>query len=56
MIVYDAPTPTGNKRTRLTEEEAIWQSKAYATTYGYVYPNDHEALIDFIVIHWAWQE
>jgi len=56
MIVYDTPAPDGNQRTRITEDEAIRQMKELAAKKGYRYPNDTEALDDFIVIHWAWRE
>jgi len=54
MLIYHEPDEQGNDITiRVSEEEAIRQSKLYATKKGYVYKNDREALIDFIVIHWA---
>lgn len=46
--------PDHEEPTLITEAEAIAQSKAYASSKGHVYPNDHEALVDFIVIYWAW--
>ena len=56
MIVYNEYTPDRDIVIRITEEEAIRQSKEYAAKKGFTYPNDREALIDFIVINWAWEE
>jgi hypothetical protein len=42
--------------TRVTEAEAINRMKEVAAKKGKVYPNDEEALKDFVVIHWAWKE
>ena len=56
MIVYNEYTPDGNVVIRITEDEAILRSKESAAKQGYTYPNDNEALIDFIVVNWAWQE
>ena len=53
-LKYDEPDENGNNITiRISEQEAIRQMKAYATSKGHVYPNDKEALVDFIVINWA---
>ena len=56
MIVYNDYTPEGNIIIKITEDEAIRQSKEYAAKYGYIYRNDREALDNFIVINWAWKE
>lgn len=58
MIVYVEPDEDGPHEVivRVTEEEAIRRAKAYAAQKGHVYPNDQEALTDFMVIHWAWRE
>ena len=54
MIKYSDPDENGNEVIHyVSEEEAIRRSKLYATKKGYVYKNDEEALIDFIVVHWA---
>lgn len=33
---------------------AIELTKATVAKKGNIYPNDKEALLDFIAIHWAW--
>lgn len=38
---------------RIARSTAIAQQKHSALLGGYVYNNDEEALIDFIVVHWA---
>jgi hypothetical protein len=54
IITYEDPLEDGSFRVvRLTEEEAIKQSKEYAAHKGYSYESDAEALMDFIVTHWA---
>ena len=52
MIVYEDP----NGQHRIAELDAITIVKNVAAKRGYTYPNDKEALRDFIVIHWAWVE
>jgi len=56
MIVYDTPSSEGCVHMRITEAEAIQRSKDAAAQKGLAYPNDNEALEDFLVIHWAWRE
>jgi hypothetical protein len=56
VIIYDIPGPDGNIRMEIAEEEAIRQMKEIAALKGKVYPNDYEALLDFMVIHWAVQK
>lgn len=41
---------------RISETDAISQSKEYAASKGFSYINDQEALEDFIILHWAWEE
>jgi len=40
----------------VTEADAIKQMQEKAAEKCFVYPSDEEALIDFIVVHWAWRE
>jgi hypothetical protein len=57
IAYYPGPSENGEDEVvRLSEDEAIRRSKAWAVHKGFTYPNDHEALIDFMVIHWAWKE
>ena len=49
---YFEPDQNGNPITvEMTEEQAIMEMKQRA--YPKVYPNDREALLDFIALHWA---
>jgi len=38
---------------KVTEHAAILRQKEVAKKRGYTYPNDEEALLDFISVHWA---
>jgi hypothetical protein len=40
----------------ISVELAVRFQKEYAATKNHTYPNDEEALIDYMVIHWAWFE
>ncbi len=52
MVVYEDQDGTH----RLSEEEAVAIAKRVAAACGYTHKNDEDALGDFLVIHWAWQE
>ena len=57
MIVYSEPDVDGNDVvTRITEADAIFWAKKIAARKNYFYADDEDALIDFMVIHWAWKE
>lgn len=49
---YVEPDQNGETVTvEVSEEEAIMEMKQKA--YPFIYPDDREALLDFIALHWA---
>jgi hypothetical protein len=56
-IKYWEPDRYGNDTmVTISVELAVRFQKEYAATKNHTYPNDEEALIDYMVIHWAWFE
>jgi hypothetical protein len=56
MLAYNEPDDKGNNLIiQISEEEAIRRQRASASLKGYIYASDETALMDFMVIHWAWQ-
>jgi len=46
----------GDYCVSLTKEQAIEFQKKAAASKGYTYSSNEDALDDFMVIHWAWEE
>lgn len=44
------------KPVRITESEAIERQKAAIARLGHLYSSDEDALMDFMMIYWAWRE
>lgn len=55
MVEWAEPGTDGREidLLRITKSAAIEQQKQSAFLVGYVYDNDQDALIDFLVVHWA---
>ena len=58
MITYWEQDGVGNAvEMWVSDATAIALAKGYAASKGHTYPNDREALLDFLVIHWGtWRE
>ena len=55
LIAYDELNPDGsNCHTVLTVTKAIELQMLHASTVGYQYCDDAEALDDFMAVHWAY--
>ena len=57
MIVHDDMDKDGNNiKVVKTREEVIRIQIKIAETKGFIYPNEEEALLDYMVINYAWEE
>lgn len=58
MIVYEEPGEKGEVvRVTLTPERAVDIMRGSAMkAKDYTYASDADALDDFMVVHWAWEE
>jgi hypothetical protein len=55
LLQYREPDEHDNaKIVRIHPADAVHQMKNYAYQHGYAYADNHEALQDFIAVHWAY--
>ena len=54
LLEYDEPGDDGeNVTVQVSWEDAIAQMRTAAARHNYYYSYDSDALLDFIVVHWA---
>jgi len=53
MYVVYFPDEEGDQEEYYTEHEAIVYARLSALSYNFCYATDEDAIMDFIVVHWA---